>query len=1164
MVVRRGRGLTSIGTAVVACVLTLAFGGFVLAAAAPTTTVTTTNEFGVRGYTTNGDVVLTSPIPTGDDLNGYVGRAAELDPDSTALGDFFQGYVLNEARQGAGAVVARGPVGPNPGANRSTNQYLYVVGGLDGTTVLDTIERAEIAADGSIFPPVGGPVAGNLATARYGAAVVAWNDYIYVIGGYGAGNVPLNTIERFTIDATGNLVGGTTLSLTMPVGLGDQAAAVINGWLYIAGGSTTARSAAQINTDLVARAQLLPNGEAEGSGWELLPNLPLPTAGGRMVVDVSWGTGLSYLYYIGGNVGQDLIGATRNLYFLAIDNGSQAVVDPDPVYPPNGPGWNYPRDGVGNIIQTARQRELFGAVISNGYLFLIGGFNKTLLATTVYTSVERAPILANGGVGQFTELASPLTRINPVGDAGAGDINAASLNNQIYVPGGLDVNGGALTSVFELNLAPALTAAATPDASVFSGVLDLGLTSGDVFNFRFGIDYGTGGNTYFRFRTATPSTGDPYSGWSNWVDIKDLPLDSQDPGSGDIGRFHLLNLFFTPGETTPCTGDVVANPSGVQGPILDVQQIEWQVMIEEGSDLAAHFNEFTINRQLLGFALPGGYNPTNATTCAPNWARADYNVDAGRDVAGYTTRIVRLKGVGFPAFIGGETITFTPVGLNAGDAPAIAVGTVTVVDGATIDVEVTIPTPVVVDTYVYDIEVSGGAFPIPLSLRPGLQVFPAVDVVDTGVDVDLTNPGNQNVVQILDAAFTRQVGVFGSNFRSGRVNDSGATAVDDPASLVGWPTYGEQGDTAPPPVLFSLNNQFPIVCVTDATQPAGGIAIFGGNVDGCANIASLGGAQLTEFISSGELRATLEFPPTTLSGAHELTIRVYNPSINSWDEAVNQTVYIIPFADVTDVNTAANANSPGLVGVFPGEWAHTSRGDGVTAEPLTINVVGTGFTSSTGTPLVSNVAYIPALGNGAQVATGFTVNSFTDFDIDTDVPVNAPTGAYLVGFDWSYTPGVSDPVGAIPPSDATTVNYIWPTAAPADRTAEAYAEELGVYVDPPPPAVDSVFGNNCLGSIALLQGQPAEVKVNGNGFAVELPVFPTSAVLSVTLKSTVDPSEDLAATSWTVLSDRQLVAYFDVPATQRAGQLYYLEIVTTMGTIDWPAGAPAAPNSRGR
>ena len=113
---------------------------------------------------------------------------------------------------------------------------------------------------------------------------------------------------------------------------------------------------------------------------------------------------------------------------------------------------------------------------------------------------------------------------------------------------------------------------------------------------------------------------------------------------------------------------------------------------------------------------------------------------------------------------------------------------------------VTIPTPSVEDTYVYDIEVSGGAFPIPLFLRPGLQVFPAVDVVDTGVDVDLTTPGNQNVVQILDAAFTRQIGVFGANFRSGRVNESGATAVDDPASLVGWPTYGEQGDTAPAPM----------------------------------------------------------------------------------------------------------------------------------------------------------------------------------------------------------------------------------------------------------------------------------------------------------------------------------------------------------------------------
>ncbi|MCU0225160.1 MAG: hypothetical protein MUF27_14075 [Acidobacteria bacterium] len=1148
----------------VACVLTLAFGGFVLAAAAPTTTVTTTNEFGTRGYTTNGDVFVTSPIPTGDDLNGYIGRAAQTN-GSVALGDFFQAYVLNEQRQGAGAVIARGPVGPNPGAVRSTNQYIYMVGGLNGTTVLDTIERAEIAADGSLFPPVGGPVAANLSTARYGAAVVAWNDYIYVIGGYGAGNVPLNTIERFTIDVNGDLGGATTMSLTMPFGIGDQAAAIINGWLYIAGGSTTARGAAQANTDLVARAQFLPNGEFEASGWEILPNLPLPTGGGRMFVLETLANTTSYLYFIGGNVGQDLIGATRNMYFLAIDNQTQAIYDPDAVYPPNGPGWNYPRDGVGNIIQTSRQRELFAAMVSNGYLYLVGGFNKTLLATTVYTSVERAQILPNGGIGGFTELANPITRINPIGDAGAGDVSGVTLNGHLYVPGGLDVNGGALQSIFELNLTPSFIGetATTEDAAFFSGILDFDGSSGDVYNFRFGVDYGNaGGSALFRFRTATTSIGDPYSGWSNWIAIEDLPLDSEDPGTGTLGRLHLLNLFFTPGSTTPCSNGVVPNPSGIQGPILDVQQVEWQVLIPEGADLANHFNEFTINRQLLGFALPGGYNPTNATTCAPNWARADYFVDAGRDVPGYTTRIVRLKGVGFPAFIGGETFNFLPVGDNAGDAPAITVNGFVLVDGATIDVDISIPTPAVAGTYVYDIEVLGGAFPIPLYLRPGLQVFPAVDVVDTGVDVDLVNPGNQNVVQILDASFTRQIGVFGANFRSGRVNESGSTAVDDDASPFGWPTYGEQGDTAPSPVLFNLNNKFTIVCVTDATQPAGGIAIVGGDINGCANVDAFGAAGLTEFINGGELRATLDFPPTTLSGAHELTVRVYNPSINSWDEAVNQTVYIIPYADITDVNTRADANSPALVlEPNPGLWAQANRGDGVVLEPLTINVVGTGFQSSTGTPLISNVIYIPSLGNGIYVAGGFTVNSFLDFDIDTDVPLNAPTGAYLVGFDWQYTPGVSDPIGAIPPSDATTVFYTWPTSAPGDRTAEAQTEQLGVYVLPPPPAIDSVFGNNCLGSIALLQGQPAEVKVNGNGFAVELPVYPTSTVIAVTLKSIVDPAEDLPATSWTVLGDRQLVAYFDVPPGQRAGQLYYLEIQTTIDTVVWPAGSPAAPIS---
>lgn len=1160
MAVRRGRGFTSIGAAVVACVLTLAFGGFVLAAAAPTTTVTTDNDFGVRGYTTNGDVVVTSPIPTGDDLDGYIGRAAQTD-GSVALGDFFQAYPMNLQRQGAGTVIARGPVGPNPGANRSTNKYLYIVGGLDGTTVLDTIERAEIAADGNIYPPVGGPVAGNLSTPRYGAAVVAWSDYIYVIGGFGAGNVPLNTIERFTIDAAGTLGAGTTMSLTMPFGLGDQAAVIINGWLYIAGGATSARGAAQTNTDLVARAQLLPNGEFDGAGWDLLPNLPVPTGGGRFVQLAALDTGLNYLYYIGGNTGQDLIGAERNVYYLAIDNVTQAVVDPDPVYPPVGPGWNNPRDAGGAIIQTARQRELFGAAISNGYLYLIGGFNKTLLATTVYTSVERAPILPNGAIGLFTEMASPLTRINPIGDAGAGDISAVADNGNIYVPGGLDVNGGALISVFQLYLAPSLVGVTemTEDAAVFSGIVDFGVDSGDVFNFRFGWDAAVGEQIFFRFRTATTAIGNPYSGWSNWVDVTTLPYDSEDPGTGDLGRFTLLNLNFAPGSTSPCAPDVINNPSGVQGPILDVQQIEWQVLIPEGAGFLAHFNEFSVNRQLLGFALPGGYNPTNATTCEPNWARADFNVDPGRDIPGYTTRIVRLKGVGFPAFVGGETVNFLPIGANAGDAPPITVNTVTLTDGATIDVDISIPFPVIVDTYVYDIEVSGGAFTIPLSLSPGLQVFPAVDVYDAGVDVDLENPGNQNVVQILDTAFTRQIALFGAGFRSGRVDESGAAAVDDDASPFGWPTYGEQGDTAPPPVFFNLDNKFTTVCVIDATQPVGGITITGGNADSCATVGALGAAGLTEFISSGELHATLDFPPTTLSGAHELTIRVFNPSINSWDEAINQTVYIIPYADITDVNTAANTLSPTLVGVFPGQWAQANRGDGEGAETLTINVVGTGFLSSTGTPLVTFVNYIPALGNGVQVKTGFTVNSFTDFDIDSVAPINAPTGAYLVGFDWQYTPGVSDPVGAIPPSDATTVMYTWPTMAPDDRTAEAQAEQLGVYVLPPPPAVDTVFGNNCLGTIALLQGQTSELKVNGNGFAVELPVFPTSTVLSVTLKSIVDPAEDLAASTWTVVSDRQLIAYFDVPPTQRAGQLYYLEIVTTIDTVVYPAGAPGAP-----
>ena len=83
------------------------------------------------------------------------------------------------------------------------NRYVYVIGGAGGRDgrPLDTVERAWIKPDGSLDEWV--LEENRLTTPRFGAATIVSGGYVYAIGGYAEN--PLRTVERARINPDGSL-----------------------------------------------------------------------------------------------------------------------------------------------------------------------------------------------------------------------------------------------------------------------------------------------------------------------------------------------------------------------------------------------------------------------------------------------------------------------------------------------------------------------------------------------------------------------------------------------------------------------------------------------------------------------------------------------------------------------------------------------------------------------------------------------------------------------------------------------------------------------------------------------------------------------------------------------------------------------------------------------
>ncbi len=148
------------------------------------------------------------------------------------------------------------------------NGYLYLTGGNDGTGEFETVYYAQFNSNGSIS---NWTASDPMPIATSGARSVVDNNYLYVIGGWNLGTA-LDTVRYAPLNNDGSVGSWQTAANNMPAGLVMPSVVTHRGYLFVLGGFD---GSAQ---DEVYSAAF--NSDGSIGDWLTSPNsLPAPTYG---------------------------------------------------------------------------------------------------------------------------------------------------------------------------------------------------------------------------------------------------------------------------------------------------------------------------------------------------------------------------------------------------------------------------------------------------------------------------------------------------------------------------------------------------------------------------------------------------------------------------------------------------------------------------------------------------------------------------------------------------------------------------------------------------------------------------------------------------------------------------------------------------------------------
>jgi hypothetical protein len=345
---------------------------------------------------------------------------------------------------GPGGTGAWSAVAATLSANRynhgtvAYNGFVYVIGGWNGssanyytTSAQGAVSYAQIGATGALASWTSAPVASNLTSEREDFGIAAYNGYLYIAGGDG-NTSDLRTVQSIPINTDGSISGSwsNVAAGLLPDTDGYQGcrATIYNGYLYVAGGASTTYKNKVYYTAINA------NGTT-GNSW-------------------SSNTFTDGRYQLG------MAAYNGNMYIMGgtDDNTLMADVQYAPI---NSNG------SLGTFKYTAslnNPRKDFGVAVQNGYIYVTGGYDSMRGNTLI--DVQMSAINSDGSLAGWTSTTpfGTLASFNSQGRYGAG---AVISNGYMYITAGAnDTTNFGNTLVAQVN-----TMART---STYSQLIDLG------------------------------------------------------------------------------------------------------------------------------------------------------------------------------------------------------------------------------------------------------------------------------------------------------------------------------------------------------------------------------------------------------------------------------------------------------------------------------------------------------------------------------------------------------------------------------------------------------------------------------------------------------------------------------------------------------------------
>jgi hypothetical protein len=360
--------------------------------------ISTTGALGTGGdaCTTTGQLQLDSePLTAGNQglavmagavYANYIYLIGGQSPSEVERGEVIYAKIDNNNNivAASGSAWVEADYGLDPARRRGIafgyNGYLYGMAGFADDTGLQDLLFAKIdVSDGSI-----GPFTTSKVTIiqRWDLRAVVSSGYVYTLGGCSSGEPPAtcnsmsDTVQTFQLynNYSGSTTDYTTASNQFTTDRIGASATVLNGYIYLAGGCTSATDCTTA-TNSVQYAPI--NADGSIGTWSAGGNLPAVRAWGQL--ESAGGT----LYYIGGQDSTATNEQSTIYYTSSISSGN--------------PTWSgtAASGGIGDTnSQAAQPRTKFGAAVWNNRIYVIGGLDGSAASTnTVYIS----PQLNSGG-----------------------------------------------------------------------------------------------------------------------------------------------------------------------------------------------------------------------------------------------------------------------------------------------------------------------------------------------------------------------------------------------------------------------------------------------------------------------------------------------------------------------------------------------------------------------------------------------------------------------------------------------------------------------------------------------------------------------------------------------------------------------------------------------